>query len=71
MLFSRDLKNTKKYVVTFDKTQNMLLFNPKTPGGGGNPHIGQKIACHFSQDDNMVTKFLTSSINIPTKAWIF
>ena len=27
-------------------------------GGGWNPPIGQEIACHFSQDHTMVTKFL-------------
>ena len=26
--------------------------------GGGNPPIGQEIACHFSQDHAMVTKIL-------------
>ena len=34
-------------------------FNPKRPGGGGGIlPIGQEIACHFSQDHTMVTKFL-------------
>ena len=34
-------------------------FNPKNCGGGGRilPR-GQEIACHFSQDHTMVTKFL-------------
>ena len=27
-------------------------------GGGGNPPIGQEIACHFSQDHAMVPKIL-------------
>jgi hypothetical protein len=27
-------------------------------GGGWNPPIGQEIACHFSHDHTMVTKFL-------------
>ena len=33
----------------------MLTLKDK---GGGNPPIGQDIACHFSQDHTVVTKFL-------------
>jgi len=32
-------------------------FNPKRPGGGLILPFGQEIACHFSQDHTMVTKF--------------
>ena len=33
-------------------------FNPKKHGGGRILPIGKEIACHFSQDHTMVTKFL-------------
>ena len=33
-------------------------FNPKRPGGGRILPGGQGIACHFSLDHAMVTKFL-------------
>ena len=35
-----------------------LELTLKDPGEGGNPPIGQEIACHFSQDHAMVTKIL-------------
>ena len=36
----------------------LSFVNPKTPGVGRNPPIGQEIACHFSQDHAMVKKIL-------------
>ena len=38
----------------------MNLFNPKNSGGGRILTGAQEIACHFSQDHTMVTKFLDS-----------
>ena len=35
-----------------------LTFNPKNCGGGRILPGAQEIACHFSQDHTMVTKFL-------------
>ena len=35
-----------------------MQFNPKRHGGGLIQSIAREIACHFSQDHTMVTKFL-------------
>ena len=37
---------------------NATVFNPKRHGGGLIQSIGQENACHFSQGQTMVTKFL-------------
>ena len=38
--------------------QHFCLLNPKNCGGGRILPGAQEIACHFSQDHTMVTKFL-------------
>ena len=53
--------NVNKTLVPHQKNLANLscVLTLKQPGeGGGNPPIGQEIACHFSHDHVMVTKIL-------------